>query len=615
MELKSNKTSGKLSFKKVLLWFFAIIILVLTGAGIFLYNNFNRLLSEALKNSFNSTLISDVYELEFKDLDINFVLGNIKVNNVVLQSREKPLKYYAYINSSFRFSTKEILLNNVEILTLLKQNRLKLKRVKIEKPTVEITIANEIPVFLPFKDTLAVVADTVKQEVKRPIEGFFLEQFDLMDASIHAENFAKERNLQIEEVDITLTDLKIDQKPGKDFFSYSYFDFYIGKIAGSLQKESIKTISLSDYEIIIDSMEVEKTIDTLIYRFNDFNLGLKNLDLQTADSIFHFTLEDFNLSYSEKSIQLQNISFSPNISETALQKRHKFQITQFAGNVGLLNITGIGFDSLFQKKKLFIDEILIDSVSAKIFKDKTKPIDLKKFPEYLGQTVAAIKLPITIKKVKATNVNLVNREYRPDSSYATANINKATMNVENFTNINTKQPLTMNADAYLENKVRFQVTLAFDYKKPEFSIKGSFPKFNLKDLNPLIQSYTPVTVKTGQVDAIEFTGTAGKSSSSGTMKFLYHDLNIDIKLDEKAAWKNSVLSFAANRVVASSNPVSEKLPPKIVKFNAERDMNKGFINIVIKSALNGLKETILMSKENKKAYKEEKKKARRENKK
>ncbi len=615
MELKSNKTSGKLSFKKVLLWFFAIIILVLTGAGIFLYNNFNRLLSEALKNSFNSTLISDVYELEFKDLDINFVLGNIKVNNVVLQPREKPLKDYAYINSSFRFSTKEILLNNVEILTLLKQNRLKLKRVKIEKPTVEITIANEIPVFLPFKDTLAVVADTVKQDVKRPIEGFFLEQFDLMDASIHAENFAKERNLQIEEVDITLTDLKIDQKPGKDFFSYSYFDFYIGKIAGSLQKESIKTISLSDYEIIIDSMEVEKTIDTLIYRFNDFNLGLKNLDLQTADSVFHFTLENFNLSYSENSIKLENVAFSPNISETALQKRHKFQITQFAANVGVLNINGIGFDSLFQRKKLFIDEILIDSVSAKIFKDKTKPIDLKKFPEYLGQTVAAIKLPLAIKQVKATNVNLVNREFRPDSIYATANINKATMSIENFTNINTELPLLMKADAYLENKVRFQVTLGFDYKKPEFSIKGSFPKFNLKDLNPLIQSYTPVTVNSGQVDEIEFKGTAGKTSSAGTMKFLYHDLNIDIKLEEKADWKNSVLSFAANRVVASANPVSEKLPPKVVKFSAERDMNKGFINIVIKSALNGLKETVLMSKENKKAYKEEKKKARRENKK
>jgi hypothetical protein len=44
-------------------------------------------------------------------------------------------------------------------------------------------------------------------------------------------------------------------------------------------------------------------------------------------------------------------------------------------------------------------------------------------------------------------------------------------------------------------------------------------------------------------------------------------------------------------------------------------MNKSFINITIKSALNGLKETILMSKENKKTYKEEKKKARKESKK
>jgi hypothetical protein len=46
----------------------------------------------------------------------------------------------------------------------------------------------------------------------------------------------------------------------------------------------------------------------------------------------------------------------------------------------------------------------------------------------------------------------------------------------------------------------------------------------------------------------------------------------------------------------------------------DRDMNKGGINILLKSALTGLKETIIMSKENKKAYKKEKKKAKREKK-
>jgi hypothetical protein len=43
-------------------------------------------------------------------------------------------------------------------------------------------------------------------------------------------------------------------------------------------------------------------------------------------------------------------------------------------------------------------------------------------------------------------------------------------------------------------------------------------------------------------------------------------------------------------------------------------MNKGFVNILIKSVLNGLKETMIMSKENKKAYKQAKKEMRKESK-
>jgi len=613
MEPEQNKPTRKFSFKKVLLTVIAGFFIIIIIAGFFLYNNFNRLLSEALLKSFNSSLVSDVYELQFKGLNVNLVLGNIKVKDVVFQTREKPLKEYPYINSSLMLTTKEILLTNVEIIKLLKQNILKLERIKIEKPEVQITIADVNPIFLPFKDTTA-VSDTSQSAEKKPIEGFFLAQFDLMDASIHVENFANERDLQINKVNITLTDLKIDQQPGKDLYSYSYFDFYIGEITGTLQKESIKNISLKDYEIIIDSMQVEKTVDTLIYHFDDFNLGFQDLDVQTADSIFHLTLQEFSLSYNEKSIHLKNVAFKPNVSETALQNRSKFQLTQFAGSAGLISISGINFDSLLFGKKLFIDEIVIDSVSAAIFKDKTKSIDTNRFPEYLGQSIAAIKNPILIKQVTATNVNLVNREFKPDSTYAKANVNRGTLSVMNITNINTEQPLSMNLKAFIEDKVLVNLGLEFDYNKPQFSLKGSIPKFNLKDLSPLIESYVPVKINTGVVDEIEFSGTGYKTKADGTMKFLYHDLKIDIDLVEKAKWKSSVLSFAANTVVASSNPESENVPPKIVKYDFERDMNKAFVNVIIKSLLNGLKETVIMSKENKKTYKKAKKEARKEQK-
>jgi hypothetical protein len=38
-------------------------------------------------------------------------------------------------------------------------------------------------------------------------------------------------------------------------------------------------------------------------------------------------------------------------------------------------------------------------------------------------------------------------------------------------------------------------------------------------------------------------------------------------------------------------------------------MNKGFVNVIIKSVLNGLKETMIMNKENRKAHKESKEKS------
>ena len=609
-----ESTVSKQSGRKRLLWIMAVCLALISTVALYLYSNYNRLISEALMKSFNSSIASDVYELKFKKLNINFLAGNIRVNDVELSPREKPLKVYPYINSSFRLTTKRIILSNVEILSLLKQNILKLDKVQIENPEIQFTISDVIPVFLPVpeatKDTV-----TEQQKEKKRLVVFSLQKFDLIDASFQVANSAKQRDLSVKEVNLSISDLLMDQNPGKDLISYSHLHFFVGKISGSLQKEKVKYLSLKDWELSIDSFRVRKINEKLVSKYRDVRLGLKALDLQTADSIFHFALGSFDLSYKNRSVMLKKIVFEPNISETERQKMFQYQHTQFSGRIGSLNISGLNFDSLSISKKLLIDEIALDSVAAFIFKDKTKPMDMKKFPVYLGQTIRGIGLPLEIKGVKATNVELVNRERKVDATYATANINRATANVSNITNIDSAKVLSMHLNAYLENKVAFDLTLGFSYLKPQFSIEGSFEKFNLADLNHLLKEYTPAKINSGIVDAIKFSGTAYEKEATGTMKFLYHDLNVDLELKEKARWKSSVLAFAANTVVASANPTSSGQPPKIVKYQVDRDMNKSFVNITIKSALAGLKETVMMSKENRKAYNETKKKAKEEHKK
>ncbi len=45
-------------------------------------------------------------------------------------------------------------------------------------------------------------------------------------------------------------------------------------------------------------------------------------------------------------------------------------------------------------------------------------MDTTRMPVYLGQTVTAIPVPVLIRHVKATNVNLDNTERKPDSTNA-----------------------------------------------------------------------------------------------------------------------------------------------------------------------------------------------------
>lgn len=592
--------------RKILLWTVALILILIIGAGVFLYINLNRLLTNALNKSFSTSIISDVYELKFENLSVNPLGGDVSVHGVEFRQRENSLKNYPYINSSLRLQTREMVLKNVDLLTLIRSNILKLEKIEILEPGIDFRIEDKIPVFFPIKDTVTTAAKSEKDK-KRFVEAFALKEFNLVNASFHTTNLAKEREFNIQNLNLSFGNLFINQQPGKDEISYEHIRLSIGEFAGQLQKRSIRSVQFKDFEIRIDSFQISQTRDTAIWHFADFSTQVKALDIQTADSLFHLTMQSFGLSYREKSIQLSELSFKPNVSNARLQRDFPYQHTQLSGTVGSLHILGLNFDSLIYKGKIFIDTIKLDKASVSLYKDKTKPFDKNKFPQYLGQVVNSMKPPLRIGQLEATQVNLVNKERNPDGTTAAANINQAHVVVKNITNLSTTDMLMLKADAYLENKARFNLELNFSYQEPHFSFNGAVHKFSLPDLNPLIEAYTPASVHKGVVDELSFSGNANHNSANGTLKFLYHELDIDVELEGKAKWKSDVLAFGANALLPSANPASADLPPRIVKFQVDRDLNKSFVNLTIKSILKGLKETVVMSKENRKAYKEQKK--------
>ena len=583
----------------------AVFFILLIAGAVFIYINLGKLLTNALNKGFNANVISDVYELKFEKLSVDLLTGTVRVFNVKLQRLEKPLQAYPYINSSFRLIADKMMLKNVDLITLLRTNELRLKQIEFIEPGIDFKIADVVPVFFPFKDT---TSGAVKKGKKKSIESYTLDRFDMIDASFHVTNTAREREFDIQKINISLVDMVIEQLSGMNIISYKNFIFSIGALTGSLRKKAITQISFKDFNIRIDSLHIVNTPDTSIYRFADFATGLKALDIQTADSLFHLAVQSFSLSYRNKSIKMNDVAFKPNVSDAIIQSRYKYQHTHLAVTLGDLLLNNVSFDSLIYQQKLFIDELVLNDVTLSIFRDNTKPVDKNRVPLYLGQQIKAISLPILIRQVKITGVNLVNTERKPDGMLAKANINRGTVTVSNLTNQPSDRMLEMTADAFIENRARTNLRLAFSYEAPQFNFRGRIAKFNLPNLNPLIQSYTPAKILKGTADEITFSGTVYRTWSTGTMQFLYHDLEVDLELKNKAKWKSSLLAFAANTAVNEANPVSEDRPARTVSYHADRNMNKGFVNILIKSLLSGLKETMIMSKENRKAYKKEKKK-------
>jgi hypothetical protein len=146
------------------------------------YQNFNRLLSEALMKTFNTHIISDVYELKFRNLRVDVFEGSIRVMDVAIQPREKPLREYAYINSSFLLKADELNLEDVAIFALLRSSTLDLETISISRPEIDLALNGKNHVFIPFSDTTETVR-APKEGDKKTIDYFLLRSFKLIDAN------------------------------------------------------------------------------------------------------------------------------------------------------------------------------------------------------------------------------------------------------------------------------------------------------------------------------------------------------------------------------------------------------------------------------------------------
>lgn len=111
--------------------------------------------------------------------------------------------------------------------------------------------------------------------------------------------------------------------------------------------------------------------------------------------------------------------------------------------------------------------------------------------------------------------------------------------------------------------------------------------------NPAIFPVAGLEFNSGVLDSLILKGSANTTYSSGTMKMLYHNLDLFVMKRGKHT-KNTFLSWSINSFIRKNNPgkgVGKK--PRVAIMFFERDMEKGFGNFFWKTIFSGLKATLI----------------------
>lgn len=591
-----SKNKKKKTKKSGLFILISILAILLTSVYLFFNYSFSSLLKDRINDVYAQSNFSKYYSLEYKKLKINpynmsFHIYNAKFTPIV-DGNEK----YFEQNGNLDVKIGSVGFTGANIFEFLTNNSLDVNSIKCRK--VKLTLNKNAKKFTPF----AFVEKNVDNDslIIKVTVGKIL----LKDASVsiidnsNADNISKLEKLNIEIIGLSLVKQIADLDVVLESFNTNLSNIH-HKISNGIE------LKVKFFSNTFTNIKVHKSERDFDYSFENNEFTVIDPFVYTADGVYKIEASSIKYSSVLDNLIISEAKIKPLQNPKKIAKNSKYQIQVIDMNIPYIKVESINIDKLKEDRAIIAEQVFVKDLDIKLFKDKSRPLNKNNFPEYIAQQIFNIKTKIDIKIINVNNSNISVKILQEDENQSAISINNLYVNANNIQNSNKNEHLKISVEGEIEEALPFAAELDFHYKYNLFKYSGSIKKSNIKGVSKAAASFAPIKIHNGNIQSMKFSGVANKTSSSGKMTFAYTDFNIEI--DRKVKGKNTtfsnhVLSVVANSIIKSNNPSAPNLPIRKVDFTVQRDMNKGFVNILIKSVLEGMKESVLPSKANKKLY-------------
>lgn len=350
-----------------------------------------------------------------------------------------------------------------------------------------------------------------------------------------------------------------------------------------------KPLIFKDLQAKIQNIEMnEQTVKEKIpFKTGSYSLTTRNFNYQTE----FYNLSASLLKLNKNNLQVSNFAMKPKVSRAQFIRMIPAEKDLY--NLKMKQLSAQGkWDLAGENKFIDLENVLMNSVDANIFRSKIPKDDLTEKPMY-SKLLRSIKFPLFVKNLDVKNSVLVYEEDTKKSdgpgklTFNNFNLNAKNINSGKMKGRPTMVPISIRCN--FMNASPMNVKWSFDTAdmNDAFSISGNVADLPASRINPFIEPYLKIQA-TGLISDLIFNFNGNKQAIKGTLKMVHQNLKIAIL--KQTGEKDKLLSAVANVFVKTD---SGNFPESVIVEPVERDKTKSFFNLFWRGIEQGLKKTLI----------------------
>ncbi|WP_316812779.1 hypothetical protein [Pedobacter heparinus] len=537
----------------------AVLLLIGTGAGLYLSARWKPILSEKLKDAVSNRSYH-LYKLDFKDISLNLLTGSAALHEVLLSPDTavyNQMKTAGLAPANiFQVKLKKLQLSRIALLTAYFKRKIEMNAIILENPSINMIHYQVKP-----RPELEQEKPTLYEMISNRVRAIDVKSIRIIDAD---------------------------------------FDYINGET--SKKMNSVKHLSVHVQHFLVDSLSQFDT--TRYYYAKDIGFELTGYRSLSKDKMYTMKVDSVKGSVAAQAIAITGFQMIPMYPDLQFSRKYTYGKDRYDLLFNKISFTGVDFTRLDDKGELHVKALKIGPAKVDIFvnRELPPPPNFDKVRNFPHIALKRLPLPTLIDTVLLKNIDLAYTEYNPISQKrGTVYFKNLGGDMLNLTNDSVRLAKNNHAVANLHalvmktSKIAVRIDFNLTDKNAAFHYKGNVGPMNMKVLNPMARDMGLVEIESGQMQSAGFDIYANAKGSSGSVNFLYSNLKIKLLKEGEngePAKKKGLLSFLANSLLIKNDNPAKGEAPRTAKVNFQRTPAASFFNLMWKSFFVGMREIV-----------------------